>query len=202
MSISLQIRHGLILMALLLGLSACSDKSPSTAKTIIIQPLGNFDPALSQTILKQVRQINAKTYLYKAVALPHTAYYAARDRYRADSIIRILRNRSGSDTVWIAITHKDISTTKGDIADWGVMGLGFRPGNACVASTFRLNKNKVEGQFFKVAIHELGHTQGLRHCPEKSCYMRDAEGGNPTDEETGFCPSCKAFLKQKGWQLQ
>lgn len=202
MSLSSQIRHGLILMALLLGIYACSDKNPSTTKTIVIQPLGDFDPGLSQKILKQVRQINAKTHLNRAVALPHTAYYPARDRYRADSIIRILRNRSGSDTVWIAITRKDISTTKGDIADWGVMGLGFRPGNACVASTFRLSKSKVESQFFKVAIHELGHTQGLEHCPEKTCYMRDAEGGNPTDEETGFCPSCKAFLIRKGWQLQ
>jgi archaemetzincin len=32
--------------------------------------------------------------------------------------------------------------------------------------------------------------------------MRDAEGGNPTDEETGFCPSCKEFLIRKGWQLK
>lgn len=202
MSVSAQLRHGLILVVLLFCIYSCSDTGPSSAKTIIIQPLGDFDPGLSQTILKQVRQINAKTYLHRAVALPHAAYYPVRNRYRADSIIRILRNRSGSDTVWIAITHKDISTTKGDIADWGVMGLGFRPGNACVASTFRLSKSKVESQFFKVALHELGHTQGLEHCPEKTCYMRDAEGGNPTDEETGFCPSCKAFLIRKGWQLQ
>lgn len=202
MFISLQLRHCLILVSLLFSIYSCSGKHPSSAKTIVIQPLGDFDPRLSQIILKQVREINAKTYLYKPVALPQSAYYPARDRYRADSIIRILRHRSGNDTVWIALTHKDISTTKGNIADWGVMGLGFRPGNACVASTFRLNKSKVKGQFFKVAIHELGHTQGLQHCPEKTCYMRDAEGGNPTDEETGFCPSCTAFLKQKGWQLQ
>ena len=60
---------------------------------------------------------------------------------------------------------------------------------------------KDEKQFFKVAIHELGHTQGLPHCPEKSCYMRDAEGGNPTDEEVEFCPKCKKHLRTKNWEI-
>jgi len=168
----------------------------------MIQPLGDFSPELSRAMLQQIRQINTKTYLCKPLPMPAQAYYQPRNRYRADSIIHMLRHKSGADTVWIALTHKDISATKGDVADWGLMGLGFRPGNACVASTFRVNKDKVKDQFFKIAIHELGHTQGLPHCPVPTCYMRDAEGGNPTDAETGFCPSCKDFLTRKGWQLK
>jgi archaemetzincin len=81
------------------------------------------------------------------------------------------------------------------------MGLGFEPGNACVISTFRLSKTNFAAQFYKVALHELGHTQGLPHCPNKTCLMRDAEGSNHLDEETGFCPSCKAYLKSKGWLI-
>jgi archaemetzincin len=81
------------------------------------------------------------------------------------------------------------------------MGLGFCPGNVCVASTFRLSKKNLKEQFYKVAIHELGHTQGLPHCEDKSCFMRDAEGGNPLNEEHGFCEVCKLFLKSKGWEL-
>ena len=56
----------------------------------------------------------------------------------------------------IGLTSKDISVTKGNIADYGVMGLGYRPGNACVASNFRLSKSG-ESQFYKIALHELGH---------------------------------------------
>jgi archaemetzincin len=41
----------------------------------------------------------------------------------------------------LGITDKDISSTKGVHADWGVMGLGFCPGSACVISSFRV-KNK------------------------------------------------------------
>lgn len=54
-------------------------------------------------------------------------------------------------------------------------------------------------QLFKVAIHELGHTEGLPHCPVKSCFMRDSEGRNPTNEEKEFYPKCKKQLIDKGW---
>jgi archaemetzincin len=30
--------------------------------------------------------------------------------------------------------------------------------------------------------------------------MRDAEGGNPLDEEKDFCKNCTKFLKNNGWQ--
>ena len=95
----------------------------------------------------------------------------------------------------------DISVTKGKVEDFGVMGLGYRPGKSCVASTFRLDKNNRNLQFYKIAIHELGHTQGLKHCPEKHCFMRDAEGGNPTNELSDFCNNCKLVLKSKHWKF-
>lgn len=87
---------------------------------------------------------------------------------------------------------------KNGVADWGVMGLGYRPGRACVISTYRLkNKNKKE-QLLKVTMHEIGHTFNLPHCNNKTCLMRDAEGGNPLDEEKDFCNHCKLMLQKKG----
>jgi archaemetzincin len=82
------------------------------------------------------------------------------------------------------------------------MGLGFQPGNACVVSTFRLQKGELSDQLFKLSLHELAHTQGLPHCKNKTCFMRDAKGENHLDEEIGFCQSCKSFLKSKGWLLK
>lgn len=101
----------------------------------------------------------------------------------------------------IGLTSKDISAARGKIRDFGIMGLGYRPGKACVASKYRLSRENTDEQFYKVAIHELGHTQGLPHCPEKMCFMRDAEGKNPTDEETDFCRKCKTFLINKNWKF-
>ena len=82
------------------------------------------------------------------------------------------------------------------------MGLGYQPGSACVVSTFRLSKENLAEHYFKVSIHELGHTQGLPHCAVNTCFMRDAKGGNPLNEETDFCPACKSHLIKKGWRLK
>lgn len=163
-----------------------------------IIPLGNINNRSIDTVFARIKDILPKTELLAHEPLPENTYYKPRNRYRADSIISILSGRAGKDEVWLGITSEDISTTKNNNPDSGIMGLGYQPGNACVISDYRLrNKNSI----FKIAVHELGHTTGLPHCPQINCYMRDAKGGNPTDEETGFCTSCKKHLVAKGWHL-
>ncbi len=185
----------------LLHICACSPNGANENRVIIIQPLGNFSGPHAQAVLQEIRKINPNTILRKSIPLPASAYYKHRNRYRADSLLHYLKRYGNEDSVVIGLTEKDISTTKNNVTDWGVMGLGFNPGNACVVSTFRLAKINQKIQFYKVAVHELGHTQGLPHCPETTCFMRDAKGGNPLNDEKGFCKSCKTFLKSKGWQL-
>lgn len=168
-------------------------------KVIIIQPLGEDLPAafiniVYQEMKKYLPQINVK----KIVPLPMFAFNRERGRYRADSLIKWMSKLAKPNEVIIGVTNIDISATKNQHRDWGVMGLGYRPGNAAVASNFRL-KNKSE--FWKIAIHELGHTAGLSHCPVKSCFMRDAKGKDNTDEENSFCPTCKSVLIKSGWKL-
>ncbi len=101
----------------------------------------------------------------------------------------------------LAITRTDISTTKGGHADWGVIGLGYSPGNACIVSSFRLSKKNTTDQWIKICLHELGHTRGLPHCKVTNCYMRDAEGHNVANELTEFCGDCAAKLTGKQGQL-
>ncbi|MGZ3776519.1 MAG: hypothetical protein ACXVI9_02695 [Mucilaginibacter sp.] len=186
----------------LLFLVACRPTLPPPNRVFVIQPFADIPLSRVNAIYDSLKKINPKTILKTAIALPPAAFYSPRNRYRADSIINYLNRFASADTVIIGLTNKDISTTKGEIADWGVMGLGFQPGNACVISTFRLSKTLLSDQFYKLSLHELAHTQDLPHCKNKTCIMRDAEGGNHLDEETGFCQSCKSFLKSKGWLLK
>jgi archaemetzincin len=188
----------------LLSLSclSCRGRFTHANRVIVIQPLGDFPPVQSEMVYRQLSKINPDIIVRRAMPLPASTYYPPRDRYRADSLIKYLSRFGHADTVVIGLTSKDISATKNDIKDWGVMGFGYSPGNACVVSSFRLSKANQQEQFYKVAIHELGHTQGLPHCEEKTCFMRDAEGGNPLNEEEDFCPACKSFLKGKGWRLK
>ncbi|UHO39298.1 Zn-dependent protease [Chryseobacterium capnotolerans] len=187
---------------------SCSEKQKTEKQpeqkatvTILIQPFRDIQSEKVKAVAEGIKKVYPNVEVLEAIDFPGNAYYKERNRYRADSIIKFLNTKTKENFVTIGLTSKDISVTKGKIKDFGVMGLGYRPGKACVASDFRLNKENSDEQFYKIAIHELGHTQGLPHCPEKMCFMRDAEGKNPTNEETDFCQKCKTFLISKNWKF-
>jgi archaemetzincin len=193
----------IIFISLIFSCEKSKDNVVKSGKEImiLIQPFEDVKPKQLTEISENIRKIYPNIKVLKPIKFPENTYYQPRNRYRADSIIKYLRTKTPENCVTLALTNKDISVTKGKVADFGVMGLGYRPGNACVASTFRLNAENKSEQFYKVAIHELGHTQGLKHCPEKTCFMRDAEGKNPTNEEKDFCQNCKKILKEKYWKI-
>lgn len=173
----------------------------SVAKIIIIQPFDGISKNQVNYIFTELKKVIPQVVLNEAMPLPSCAYYKPRNRYRADTIINIMRGITKVGHVTIGLTNRDISSDKGNIVDYGIMGLGYQPGKACVISSFRLSKKNVNEQFFKVALHELGHTQGLPHCADVLCLMTDAKGKNQTDKEKGFCDKCKLFLINKGWKL-
>jgi archaemetzincin len=169
--------------------------------TILIQPFRDVSSQSLVKVTEGIKKVYPNVKVLEVIDFPKNTYYKERNRYRADSIIKFLNERTKDGFVTIGLTSKDISATRGKIKDFGIMGLGYTPGKACVASKFRLSKENADEQFYKIAIHELGHTQGLPHCPNKMCFMRDAEGKNPTNEETDFCNTCKTFLMNKNWKF-
>lgn len=166
---------------------------------IAIQPLGLVSSRVRQAIKSRLeKQYFAEVTILPVVKLPKAAFYPPRSRYRADRLLTFLAENKKFDKV-IGVTTVDISTSKPPNADWGVFGLGQMPGRSCVVSDFRLHrKGKVstEERLCRVAIHEIGHTLGLDHCPTPKCTMSDAKGALRTvDEETGFCSLCCKRVK-------
>lgn len=188
-------------------LLSCREESKTSAplqahhKLIIIdlQPFDDIPEKQVTFVYEELLKIHPNIVIYPPIKLPAAAYYKTRKRYRADTLINYLRQRTAEGHVTIGLTGKDISSTKEKIEDYGIMGLGYQPGRSCVVSTFRLSKDNLHSQLFKLSIHELGHTQGLAHCRVKTCFMRDAEGKNHTDEENDFCFKCKKYLLKRGW---
>jgi archaemetzincin len=189
----------------LLFFTSCANSEVKKAdnigiKNIEIQPFTDITNSDVAFISDELSYYFPNIIIRKNIEFPTNAFVKERNRYRADSLIKFLSNRALSNSIIVGLTSRDISTTKNGIKDWGVMGLGYNPGNACIASTFRLQKNKHQEQLFKVVIHEIGHTFGLPHCENRTCFMRDAEGSNPTNEEVGYCSKCQRFLLAKGWK--
>lgn len=167
-------------------------------KIIYLLPLGKISENTISTIYIQLKGYIPYVKRLPSEPLPEFAFYIPRKRYRADKLIQWMSNRAKAHEVYVGITTTDISATKNNIYDWGVMGLGYRPGKACIASSHRV---KSKSNFYKIVLHEIGHTVGLDHCPVKSCFMRDAKGRDPTNEENEFCNNCKRVLVKNNWAL-
>jgi len=183
-------------MALIAPLSAAES-------TVAIQPFGKMPAAQVEKVKAGIPPLYAvKVEILPAKPLPKEAYYEPRERYKADKLLDFLASGIAPEfTKVIGLTTQDISTRKGDIADWGIFGLGQLGGRACVVSTYRLHAGKAsepvfESRLSKVSIHELGHTFGLDHCPNAGCFMNDGAGKIATvDAESDRpCPDCSAKL--------
>lgn len=195
-------RFSTFLIPLIINLS-CTKPTENEGLEITFVNFENLkEPYVNSSIgiLKENFKVDTLILLHKK--LPEEAYYKPRNRYRADKLIRHLRDEYPSQKV-IGLTSQDISTTSGEHEDWGIMGLAFRPGRSCIVSThrtFRGAKNETHKteRLNKVVLHEFGHTLGLPHCENsEECLMRDANGKVATvDMVKDFCTSCKAQIKK------
>lgn len=130
------------------------------------------------------------------MALPTEAYTKPRNRYRADRLLVWLAKHDRADIV-LDVTNVGISTSALGHDDWGVFDLGYCSGRAAVVSSFWLGKPggvDPRERLERVAIHEVGHTLGLPHCP-RNCIVADAKGNiKSVDTHAGFCADCKKRL--------
>jgi archaemetzincin len=177
-------------------------KVSTTHRIIQIQPLGNISITDVQFLKERIEQFYpVRIQICPSKPLPTHSFYAPRNRYRADSLIAWLKSQKpDSVSGVVGLTTSDISTTKGKYKDYGVMGLGYQPGDACVISTFRLKKTTVnqkhfQQRLFKVVVHEMGHNFGLPHCPNQHCIMVDAEGKMKLDGEKELCKNCQSKIQ-------
>ncbi|MBU1077688.1 MAG: hypothetical protein KKH98_10370, partial [Spirochaetes bacterium] len=191
-----------IMFYILFFLIILSNAEVYSKTRIALQPLGTVDKYIIDSAVAGITNLyKVDVTVLKKAELPADAYYEPRKRYRAGKLLDFLdENTDAKYSKIVGLTTKDISTIKGEYYDWGILGMGSLGGRACVVSTFRLkrkvSKNKMLERLVKVVNHELGHTFGLEHCPEKNCLMQDAKGTVKTvdREQNVFCDSCKLKL--------
>lgn len=175
---------------------------------IKLLPMGEISPKVMEQLKEDLLQgleslaskIEDETFIpfdfeisiLPKTALPDSCYYKPRGRYRADKLLRYLKQKYGRDHAYvIAVTDKDISSSIHGADDYGIQGLSYCPGNVTIMSTFRVKNKK---HLWKLAAHEFCHGFfKLHHCPrhDPTCLIKDAEGGNPHFElKATLCDSC------------
>lgn len=175
----------IFLSVLLFFVCSCENSNKHIVRTevtyspiVVLQPLHFADTATLTFLKDSIEQFYpVAVQIANPRQFPSNTYYKPINRYRADSSIKWLKLiRPASAITIVGITNKDISVTESGQADFGVMGLGYKPGDACIISTYRLkktakNKQHLKDRLFKVVVHELGHNFSLDHCPDQQCIM-------------------------------
>ena len=177
--------------------------------TIVLQPLNGYDPVTLGFLQKDLQQFYQKRVLIlpSKDMPPEFIDQSKGKRYAAHKVIRWLTTGKADSVIAVAgLTSEDIFTTKKDAngevkkpeskyAVWGIFGLGYCPGDACVISDHRLKTADTE-QFRRrlrtVVIHEIGHNLGLPHCSNKGCIMSDAHEKLSTvdSRSVAYCTAC------------
>lgn len=193
----------MLLRILLLFLATFGIAAAEPAPAVGLQPLGTVTPERVAAAKKEIEtSLGLSVKVLPAQPLPKAAWYAPRSRYRAEKLLDHLTATVAKEhRIVVGLTEKDISTTKGENQDWGIIGLGELSGRSCVVSTFRLSARgageaALRERLAKMVVHEIGHVLGLDHCPEPTCVMRDLEGSIDTvDRGSGdFCPDCRGKI--------
>ena len=194
-----------VLAALLISTAASAAVRPRASEAlprVAIQPLGVLEPAVVRAVTERIgRTFAAQVTVLPARPLPRAAFYRPRQRYRGERILESLEaSKPGNVAAILGLMSRDLSATKGSVYDWGVMGLASPAAAAGVVSTHRLGRYAPASALIRragqVAVHELGHSFGLAHCPAPRCIMNDAHGGIArVDRSSGrFCAGCRSRL--------
>ena len=131
----------------------------------------------------------------------------ARNQYHSTPILEKLENISPASTIKVvAITDVDLFIP---ILTY-VYGEAQLGGRACIISTHRLNEDIslasppeiFRFRVVKEAIHELGHTFNLRHCPDHTCIMHYCRKVADVDKKSDqLCRYCSVMLADEKKRL-
>ncbi len=130
---------------------------------------------------------------------PSFAFDPVRGQYHSTAILRHLAGMAGRDRL-LGVAAVDLYVPIFTFV-FGEAQLG---GPAALISTYRLRPQYygeaesgrvLDDRLLKEALHELGHTYGLRHCQDWSCPMATSTAIERLDlKGTGYCRACWGII--------
>ena len=120
-----------------------------------------------------------------------------RGQYYSTAILQRLESRAEGGVRILGVTVHDLYVPVLTF----VFGEAQLDGPCAVVSTARLddrfyglpaNEGLLRERLVKEAVHELGHTFGLRHCPDWQCVMASSHAVERLDiKNADFCADCR-----------
>ena len=121
---------------------------------------------------------------------------AARGQYHSTAILERLTGLADPDVRLLGVTAHDLFVPIFTF----VFGEAQLEGHCAVVSFYRLSEEhyglpadekKLRERLAKEAVHELGHTFGLRHCEDWRCVMASSHSVERLDlKRVEFCEEC------------
>jgi archaemetzincin len=166
-------------------------------KPIHLIPLG-----VGLDLVEQLAATLARTFHTPCRIRPQTldisfALDANRGQHHSTAILQRLERMAEPDTRLLAVTSADLYVPVLTF----VFGEAQLEGDCALVSTARLREefyglpsrdDLLRDRLLKEATHELGHTFGLRHCPDWSCVMASSHAVEVMDVKSAdFCKTCR-----------
>ena len=169
-------------------------------KIISLVPIGQIDGDHLELLGEQLAsRLGAACLIQPQRQNGEFAYNRARGQYHSTEILkRLLQDPHAESWRVLGVTDLDLYIP---ILTF-VFGEAQLGAGAALVSTHRLrpefygmpqDPGLLQERLLKEALHELGHTFGLRHCSDYLCVMSSSHSAEGIDlKQPEFCPACAA----------
>jgi archaemetzincin len=171
-------------------------------RIISLMPVGHVDHALLEPLAEGLTRCLRVACSIQPVRLePEFAFNPLRRQYHSTEILKKILQKPPSET-WkvLGVTEMDLYIPVLTF----VFGEAQLADGGAVVSAHRLRQEFygmptdpeiLQQRLLKESLHELGHTYGLRHCPDYTCVMSASNGVERIDlKRAEFCPNCVQIL--------
>lgn len=168
-------------------------------------PIGKIEKRILEKLSKDlVKVFGLSVRIAAPIDVPDWSFNKLRNQYQGEKILSELNRLEFFEAEKIlGISQVDLYADDLNF----IFGQAEAPGKAALISMFRLrpkpSKKKLNNNLFyhrilKEAVHELGHTFSLSHCPDPRCVMHFSNNISDTDyKREKFCAKCEKLYQMR-----